>query len=175
MDFLSDTSLRPTRTFLNRPMVKLLEDLRVPYENLAALQEKAVKKVERAQDSFEESARLLRQNSLGLAFHAPGLLNNLTHMLDIDFHSSPHDHVDFFRSISMLAITHSLRDIKYRARILVDGPTLIGICDTFGILREGEVYLRLKEDGVSQPALKGKVAITRRCVTFRDVNDAQCD
>lgn len=158
----SDTSERPTKTYLNRPLVKLLEDLGVPVENLLDLQAQAIEKIERAQDSFDLAAKLLRAHGLGTAFRGPALLNNMSEMLGLDFDASPQSHIDFWKSITMLSITHSLRDIKYRARILVDGPTLIGVCDTFGFLREGQIYVKLMENGVALPALKGNVSVTRR-------------
>ena len=63
----------------------------------------------------------------------------------------------------MLTITHCLRAIKYKARIPVEGPTLIGVCDTFGILKEGQVYVKLQgKRGELRPALVGRVVVTRR-------------
>lgn len=158
-----DTSERPITTYLNRPMIKLLEDLKVPYENFLVLQQRAVQRVERAGESFMEASKLLKVNGLGTAFRASKLLINLAEMLGIGFDSSPHGHIDFWRNVSMLAITHSLREIKYRARIPVEGPTLIGVCDTFGILREGEIFVKVYQDGIMNSALRGRVAITRRC------------
>ncbi|KAF8299892.1 RdRP-domain-containing protein [Clavulina sp. PMI_390] len=158
---IANTSERPTKTFLNRPLVKLLEDLGVSTDTLLGLQSRAITSIERAQQSFQLASKLLRDKSLGTQFRASTLMLNMTEMLDLDFTASPHQHIDFWKSVTMLAITHSLRDLKYKARIPVEGPTLIGVCDTFGILKKNEVYVKVVEKGVAQDALKGTVAITR--------------
>ncbi|KAF8299894.1 RdRP-domain-containing protein [Clavulina sp. PMI_390] len=158
---IAATSERPKKTLLNRPLVKLLEDRGVGVDALLNVQEHAVTSIERAQESFELASRLLRTTGLGTHFRASSLMLNMTQMLDLDFTASPQQHIDFWRSVTMLAITHSLRDLKYKARIPVEGPTLIGVCDSFSILKEGEVYIKVVEKGVAQSALKGTVAITR--------------
>jgi RNA-dependent RNA polymerase len=127
-----------------------------------AIQDRAVRKVEKAQTSFLQAAKLFRLNSLGTSFRATNLFTLLSEMLNVDFDSSPKEHIDFFRSSTMLSITHCLRDIKYRARIAVAGPTLIGVCDTWGLLKPGEIYVKVVEDKRKHPALRGKVVITRR-------------
>ena len=134
----------------------------MPLSNFLAIQDRAVRNVEKAQTSFLQAAKLFRLNSLGTSFRASNLFKLLSELLNVDFDSSPKEHIDFFRSSAMLSITHCLRDIKYRARVAVAGPTLIGVCDSWGLLKPGEIYVKILEDKRRHPALQGKVVITRR-------------
>ncbi len=178
MTVIADHSEKPGITFLNRPLVKLLEDLGISKETFLRIQNKAVHQAELAQTSYEQAAIHFAKNNLGMSFRLPRLFDNLNTMLGIDFDSSPHGHIDFYKSVAMLGITSVLRlviacyledaglirfvrDIKYRARIQVAGPTLIGVCDTWGILEPDEIYVKVKGEQTSR-ILRGVVAVTRR-------------
>ncbi|KAF9034492.1 RdRP-domain-containing protein [Hymenopellis radicata] len=157
---VANHSEKPGITFLNRPLVKLLEDLGISKETFLRIQDKAVHQAELAQTSYEQAAIHFAKNNLGMSFRLPALFDNLKTMLGIDFDSSPHGHIDFYKSVAMLGITSVLRDIKYRARIQVAGPTLIGVCDTWGLLEPDEIYVKVKGEQTSR-ILHGIVAVTR--------------
>ena len=126
------------------------------------LQEKAIQDVEQAQMTYPAAAELMQLNNLGNHFRASRLYTNLYSMLAMDFDCSPGGHIDFLQSCAMLVVVDSLRHLKYKARIPVMGPTLIGVCDTWGILEEGEVYVKVVDGREKLPALFGKVIVTRR-------------
>ncbi|KAJ7592653.1 RNA-dependent RNA polymerase [Mycena floridula] len=169
------TSKRPGVTYLNRPLIKLLEDLGVAPQTFLDIQRKAVQGLEVALTGYSLAGNMLGENNLASSFRGAALFTNLYEMLDIDFNSSPKDNIDFFKRAAMVGITHCLRDIKFRARILVEGPTLIGVCDVWNILKEGEIYVNqdnFKRKG--RTALQGKVLVTRSPVIHPgDVQFAQ--
>lgn len=50
----------------------------------------------------------------------------------------------FWRHMMSFAINHVLRELKHHARIPVPGPeswTLVGVADTHGFLKEGEIFV----------------------------------
>jgi hypothetical protein len=146
---------------MNKSLVTILESRGVPASKLLALQRDAVRTIEAAQQTYPNAARLFRVSGLGRHFHVQALFEDLA-ALGIDFDSSPKGHVDFLKSATMLAITHCLRDAKYKARIPVASPTLLGICDTWGILKPDQIYACVSEKNLRQTALRGKVLVTRR-------------
>ena len=61
------------------------------------------------------------------------------------------------------AVTHVLREIKFRGRIPLPGSfTLIGVSDEWNCLREGEIYATVVDErrGI-RLNIEGKVLITR--------------
>ncbi|KIY65187.1 RdRP-domain-containing protein [Cylindrobasidium torrendii FP15055 ss-10] len=157
---VANHSLHPGITYLNRPLVKVLEDLGVSKQTFLDIQKHEVEQIEKAVRSFPYAAVHFAKNKLGMGFRLPRLFDNLKSMLGIDFDASPRGHIDFYKSMTMLGVTAVLRDIKYKARIMVHGPTLIGVCDTWGYLEEGQIYVKTRGQKGSTTLL-GRVVVTR--------------
>ena len=126
------------------------------------LQEEAVNEIEEAATSYRDAAKLFQTHGLGNEFRVPQLLLSMRRMLQIDFDTSPWREADFLRCAVILGVGHCLRDLKYRARIPVTGPTVIGVCDIWNILKEGEIYVKCQDEDGEFEALKGRFPITRR-------------
>ncbi len=93
---------KPSRLFLNRPLIMLLEGLGVPCEVFLDFQRKAVERARNSEHSIEASAKILEEYGLGSAFRLTSVLNNLV-KLDCDIGSH------FETDLMKLAIFHVLR------------------------------------------------------------------
>lgn len=100
--------LRPLPMYLNRPLIKILEDLHVPYHAFLSLQETAVEKLRTTTASPVNAANFLQRNYIGKAARLPWLLRKLFD-LQILFNED-----DFLRMTLELAILIQLRELKHR-------------------------------------------------------------
>lgn len=151
---------RPLPAYLNRPLIKILEDLGVPPEGFLALQRRAVATVEASKASLKAAAHLLEQSGLGSASRLPAALHRLVRVLGDDVAPASLD--PFLSSCVDIAVTEALRSLKFKARIpLPDSWTLVGVVDEDGVLEEGEVYARICRPGQPDLFLEGPIAISR--------------
>lgn len=162
---IASHSGRPIRTFLNRPLIMLLEHLGVERKTFIALQNDAIEAVEKIRTSFLESSKLFQQHGLGASFRLPSLFNNFVKELKLDDRDVEQGVLkcDLLTTALAFAATHVLREIKFRARIPVpESYTLIGVSDEWGCLRKGEIYATVRDErnGVHLK-IEGKVLITR--------------
>jgi hypothetical protein len=100
--------LRPLPMYLNRPLIKILEDLGVPERAFLHLQEEAVEKLRMTTQSPVNAATFLQRNFIGKAARLPWLVRKLQD-LDILFHED-----DFLRNALELAVLIQLRELKHR-------------------------------------------------------------
>lgn len=104
--------LRPLPMYLNRQLIKILEDLGVRDEAFLELQSTAVEKLRTTTDSPINAANFLQRNFIGKAAKLPWLIRKLLDM-DILFYD---DH--FLRNCVELAILMQLRELKHRECLL---------------------------------------------------------
>lgn len=151
------SGMRPLPCFLNRQFIKILEDLGVPLSVFSGLQQEEVDRLRRAGATPLAAAAFLEKLNMPSSIRLPWLVRELNR-LGCRFSDD-----DFLRRAVELAFLVRLRDLKYRARILVaDGMTLYGIMDETGILQEGEIYCPIvKEDGHRHVLVQRDVVITR--------------
>ena len=146
----------PLPLYLNRQLIKILEDLGAPHKAFQRLQDDAVRLLRRSTSSGLHAARFFKQVSLGGGAKLPSLLLAL-HSMGLPFQAD-----DFLRDIVELGVLMALNDIKHKSRILVpDGVTLYGVVDETGFLRENEIYCCIKREGAKSQVLRGRVACTR--------------
>ncbi|KAF7367387.1 RdRP-domain-containing protein [Mycena sanguinolenta] len=163
---IAATSSRPILTYLNRPLIALLEYHGTPPEAFMALQKSAIDEGQSIKDSLLQASKLFSQHGLGASFRLPSLFNNLYYQLkfEIGDWSNPNvfQHL-LIKTALALATTHILREIKHRAHIIIPGSyTLIGVSDEWGCLEEGEVYATVVDDRVGlNEAIIGRILITR--------------
>lgn len=100
--------LKPLPMYLNRPLIKILEDLNVPEGAFLRLQEIAVDKLRMTTKSPVNAANFLQRNYIGKAARLPWLVRKLLD-LDIFFNED-----DFLQNVLELAILIQLREIKHR-------------------------------------------------------------
>ena len=155
---IAQAFVRPSKYYLNRPMIMVLEGLGIKSDVFVKLQDAAVQDVMEAKTSLENAAKTLDQFGLAASFR---LSSTLLHLAKLGM--TPSDMGDFYDQMIEYTIHHILRDLKHHARIPVhDGYTLVGVADIHGYLREGEVFActTISETN-SIHYLEGDVLVTR--------------
>jgi len=150
--------VRPSKYYLNRPLIMILEGLGIPYDVFKNLQDAAVRDVEGAGTSLKNAANILDQFGLATSYRVSSVLNHLA-KLDL----SPSVMGDFYEQMLAFSIHHILRDLKNHARIPVnDGYTLVGVADIHKYLQGGEVFacVTVPETNLLQ-YLDGPVLVSR--------------
>ncbi|KAI9462500.1 RdRP-domain-containing protein [Lactarius psammicola] len=150
--------VRPSKYYLNRPLIMLLEGLGIPYDVFKKLQDAAVRDVEEAATSLKNAANTLDLFGLATSYRLP---STLLHLEKLGL--SPDDLGDFYDQMLAFSIHHILRDLKHHARIPVrDGYTLVGVADIHCYLQEGEVFACVSDQETdSIRYLEGPVLISR--------------
>jgi RNA-dependent RNA polymerase len=122
-----------------------LEDLGVEKATFMALQEREKAKIYLSSDSLEIFSEQLRNYGLGGKYHLSFILEQLI-KLRLDFK----DGIDkkaiksaFFMRLLRFTIHHSLREVKFRARIPVPNS-----CQLVGVADEGRAYV--ENEGVNK-------------------------
>ncbi|KAK9900462.1 RdRP-domain-containing protein [Cystobasidium minutum MCA 4210] len=148
---------------LNRPLIKILEDLGVPFEPLLKLQRAMETGIYQGIRSIGSASIWLDKSGFGTAFHAPTIFKML-HRHRISFGNLPPQLAKFLQCSLTYAAIKALRNIKYRSRIyLPDCWTVVGGIDESGTLEEGEVFVCIKPEKGNTAAqyISGQVAVTR--------------
>ena len=115
-------ALKPLPMYLNRQLIKILEDLHVPAEAFLLLQADAVEKLRMTTTSAINASSFFQRNFIGKAARLPWLIRKLW-AIGLSFTND-----DFLRDTLELAVLIQLREIKHRSRIRVDkGVTLYGM------------------------------------------------
>lgn len=142
---------------LNRPLIKVLEDLGVADQTFIDLQQDAVKELRDSTKSPAFAAHFLKQQRI-----APGCIKlawMIEHLPNIGVNFRDDRFLERAFELSLLT---ALRDLKHRARIPVpQGVTLMGIVDETGVLEEGEIYCPYQSDDGTLGLVTGHVLITR--------------
>jgi RNA-dependent RNA polymerase len=151
---------RPLPASLNRPLIKILEDLGSDPSAFMALQRQAVSKVEWARSSLPAAADLLERTGLGTAAGVPTTLRRISKLLGEDTLGWIDPFASFFVD---LAVVDALRSIKLKARIPLyeQGWTLVGVPDEDGVLGEGEIFACIRRPGREDLYLEGDITISR--------------
>lgn len=144
-----------TRTlplYLNRPMIKILEDLGVEKDIFVDFQTEAISRLRAMAESPINASNFLEVSGYGQVASIPWLIKELYYM------GVPALEDHFLFSIVELILIMRLRDLKYKGRIPVEeGATLFGIMDETDTLEEGEVYCAVADGSI----ISGRVAITK--------------
>ncbi|KAL9096449.1 MAG: hypothetical protein Q9165_001446 [Trypethelium subeluteriae] len=150
---------RPLPMFLNRPLIKILEDLGVEAQTFLGLQTERINELRTLMTHPINAEKFLEENHIGRSSQIPSLIRMLNE-IDLIYQAD-----EFLTQFVEMAIIHQLREMKYRGRIRLDktqGVTLYGIMDETGYLNEGEIYVPIERKGEGRSVLTdGKVAITR--------------
>ena len=124
----------------------VLEDLGVDKETFIDLQEEAKASIYLSSDSLEQFSHLLVKNSLGGKFRLAFILEQLS-KLGLDFEDNNEKKKKaiggaFFERLLRFSMNHSLREVKFKARIPVPKSyQLVGVAD------EGQAYIK---EGVNE-------------------------
>ncbi|KAI9605380.1 hypothetical protein KEM48_002321 [Puccinia striiformis f. sp. tritici PST-130] len=128
----------PLVAYLNRPLIKLLEDLGIQAEVFLNLQDRILKKVENSRSSPNLAADLIEQYSIGTSSSVCSILRKLGVLLGEGISIDS----DFIEECYDLMIIQSLRDLKYRGRIPIKKSyTLVGVADEDNLLDPDSIYV----------------------------------
>lgn len=154
---LCGAAYKPLPMYLNRQLIKIMEDLGVADEYFLKLQATAVEVLRQSCRSTLNAANFLSAHDIGGIVRLPWFMKRLI-TLNLSFHNDA-----FLRDVVELGVLLELRELKYRSRILVEkGATLYGIMDETGILEEGEIFVIIDErPGVSKVVIEERLIVTR--------------
>ncbi|KAG9245825.1 rna-dependent rna polymeras-like protein [Calycina marina] len=104
---------KPLPLYLNRQLIKILEDMGVNPNFFLDLQAKEVARLRLITASPYNASTFLRHQNIGEAFNLPWLINKLS-ALGIDFRTD-----GFLRDVAEMSLLNELRQIKHKTRIPV--------------------------------------------------------
>jgi hypothetical protein len=146
---------RPLSLFLNRALIKILEDLGVHHNVFLEMQRQMILELEALVNEPLRAAKFMSRERLD-SIHMSGLIKNLCVM-----GLSPYSDSFIQSSVDMLSL-FKLRDLKYKGRIFVKGGVkLYGIMDETGFLKADEIYCAREVNGFSEILVADKVMVTR--------------
>lgn len=118
---ICSAGFKPLPFYLNRQLIKILEDLGVPDQAFLDLQDEAVEQLRITAENPINAGYYLQRNLVGKSARLPWLIRKLSY-IGMSFSDD-----SFLRDTHELAVLVQLRELKYRSRIYVDrGMTLLG-------------------------------------------------
>ncbi|OAG12010.1 RdRP-domain-containing protein [Paraphaeosphaeria sporulosa] len=134
---ICDAANKPIQMVLNRQLIKILEDMRVPAAWFLKQQDATLRYVTA---HISNTAGFLKRQNIADRLGFPQLIRYLE-SIGIDYKRDR-----FMRSVVETAVLRELRLMKYKARIPIEqGVTLFGIMDETGYLEEGEIFVTFDE------------------------------
>lgn len=168
----------PNPVHLNRPAVMALEDRGVKKEAFIDLMEAAKAKIYMSSDSLANFTEQLKDHGMGGQYHLSFIFKQLDN-LGLDFKDGLNKTAigrPFFGSLLRYSMNHSLREVKYKARIPVPKSyQLVGVADEgrayvdeglreedVFTLQPGRIYACIQDSAHEEPVfLKGACLISR--------------
>ena len=154
----------PSQAYLNKQLIKILEDLGVKPQVFIDLLDSNIMKLERFGRNPFTAANLLKFGQVSDVTNMANLIRRL-HLIGLDFSEDT-----FLSQMVRMAGLIALQELKYRARIplendwetgKISGITLYGIMDETGFLQEGEIYCPTQISKCPLRILKGRCVVTR--------------
>ncbi|KAI9697852.1 MAG: hypothetical protein M1820_007639 [Bogoriella megaspora] len=149
---------RPLTCFLNKPLIKIMEDLGVPVESFLDLQTERINELRMVMRNPINAKFFLEENHIGRSTQIP-LLIEMLQDIGLSFQND-----EFLTNFVEMGSLFLLREMKYRGRYRLNktqGITLYGIMDETGYLEEGEIYVPIERREGRQELTGGRVAITK--------------
>jgi hypothetical protein len=147
---------KPLPLYLNQQFTKIFEDLGVKDSWFMKLQAKEVSRLRSITANPFNASTFLQRQRVGDVTFLSTLIDHISY-LDLDFRNDV-----FLRDVLEMSVLMELRTLKHKCRIPVDkGHHLHGIMDETGILKEGQVYCCILEDGIPIVRTGKDVIITR--------------
>lgn len=153
---ICDAAHRPLPLYLNRQLIKILEDMGVEDDFFLDLQAEEVRRLRMITENPYNASSFLKRQKIGEAILLPWLINELYYR-DLDF-----QHDGFLRDVVEISILFELRQLKHKTRIPVEkGWHLHGIMDETNFLKEGEVFCSVIVDRKVQVVLGTDIIVSR--------------
>lgn len=144
--------------YLNAPLIKILEDLGVARDTFLELERQEVETLRQTIHSPRQAASFVEQSNIAKSTRLSWLIRML-HSMGLSYIQD-----SFLKRAVELTILMKLRDLKYKARILIPkAVTLYGIMDETGYLKEGEIFIPVldEETGRREVLVHKRVIVTR--------------
>ncbi|KAK7977121.1 hypothetical protein PG988_004611 [Apiospora saccharicola] len=141
---ICDTANKPIPLVLNRQMIKIMEDMKVPNDFFFKYQNREINRLSLITAHTVNTVEFLRRQRIGEQVGFPQLIRWLDRN-EIDYKRDR-----FLSSIVEAVVLREVRLLKHKARIpMEEGVTLFGICDETKFLEEDEVFVTFnKSDAV---------------------------
>ena len=153
---LCGSNSQPLPMYLNRQVIKILEDMGIPEIWFLDLQSQEVQRLRKITATATNAAKFLQSNLVGQHSHLSWFIKKLFSM-NLEFRSDR-----FLRDVLELCVMIQVRVMKYKARIPVPfGLTLYGIMDETNFLKEGQVFCTYTEGGKKKQLIGQGMVITR--------------
>ncbi|CAL3973231.1 unnamed protein product [Diplocarpon coronariae] len=153
---ICEAAYKPLKMFLNRQLIKILEDLGVDDKFFLKLQAEEVQRLRSITASPINASSFLKRQSIGIPINLPWLIGKLAD-LGLDFRRD-----GFLRDVLEMTLLVELRLLKHKTRIPVaKGWHLHGIMDETGFLEEGQVFCSAIVDGLPMAIAKNDILISR--------------
>ena len=161
---ICDTGSRPVPLYLNRQMIKILEDMGVPDEWFFKLQNAGLERIRAVTAKPSNTAKFLRGMNVGESISLYKLIRYCGRV-DIDYRADR-----FLRNVVEAVVLRELRLLKHKARILVEkGITLYGCVDETGFLEPDEVFIAFDmEKGREPPPMERVPLLVTRSPALYD-------
>ncbi|KAK0668752.1 putative RNA-dependent RNA polymerase 1 [Cercophora samala] len=155
---ICDMASKPIPMMLNRPMVKILEDMGAPASWFLELQQKEINHLRAVTRTVSNTASFLVMKGIGDSIRLPHFLRQAEAM-EVDYRQDL-----FLRSVVEMVLLKEIKLIRHKARIHIpQGITLFGVMDETGLLEEGQVYVSFDtmQGRYSEPPGCQRVVVTR--------------
>lgn len=153
-------SFSPLPARLNRPLINALEDLGVKDDVFLNLQASAVESAQEARKSFKRASQLMGTFAMSDAAEMHKLFRRLDSV--IGMRPDELDPDSILHRLCTIVIAAALGDLKRKARIPVQGCTLIGVVDEFNFLERGQIFAQVNDrDQDEFRIVEGKVMVGR--------------
>lgn len=133
---ICDMGNKPIPLYLNRQMIKILEDMGLPNKWFLSQQNKELHRLKGITATTYNTAAFLKRQKIADHVGLPLLLRRLNQM-QIDYKRDK-----FLCSVVEAVVLRELRLLKHKSRIPIDhGVTLYGIVDETKTLEEDEIFI----------------------------------
>ncbi|KAK7752663.1 hypothetical protein SLS62_005432 [Diatrype stigma] len=133
---ICDIANKPIPLFLNRPMIKVLEDMGCPEEWFLKVQNRELERLRKITAHVDNTVVFLKRQKVADQIRFSQFIRRL-HKIGIDY-----KHDRFLCSVVETVVLREIRLLKLKARIPVEkGVTLFGVMDEYSYLDKGEVFI----------------------------------
>lgn len=155
---ICDVANKPIPLVLNRQMIKILEDMRVPDAWFFKGQNRELARLRKITALTNNTVIFLKRQKIAEQMGFAQFIRRL-YKLGFDYKKD-----EFLCSVVEAVVLREVRLLKHKSRIPVEhGVTLFGVMDEFGYLGDEEVFVMFdKQDGSSYPNLHNRLVIVTR-------------
>ncbi|KAI1636235.1 rna-dependent rna polymerase [Biscogniauxia mediterranea] len=133
---ICDVANKPIPLVLNRQLIKILEDMKVPERWFLKLQNRELSRLRKITAHTDNTVIFLKRQKVADQVRFSQFIRRL-HKLGIDYRKD-----SFLCSVVETTVLREVRLLKHKARIPVEkGVTLFGVMDEFNYLGEDEVFI----------------------------------